>query len=816
MVRGDGLHTSCENFARIAGLIACGDRSNLPAVGGEAGVDRQHDHEYDAFISYRRSDGTRAAQRLRKMLRAHRLPRSLRADRKERLTIFLDTVYERGASDFYEKTIRPALMASRYLVVVATPDAVRRPEGEDWIAREVADFSSGPHAGNIIVVRAIGDFDDTMPADIAERYPHVQIVDMRDSGWFASLLPQRASRIADEKLKIVGPLFDIPLEQMPVLRREEERQQIGRAGMLTGAGAAVAVMVVGLSLYALASQWRGQQAMRDSFNITENTVLTIVTQSGASETIPSASREIILQNCDVAGRLAAATGVKATPAMRAACEIEEAFAVAVADDRAAGADRIAEVLDRAAEEIPEQGPVDSGLTAVLRTGYASWLALRNSLPDAELRAGAEKLAALERDLATRVTWREQEAEAYRRAYDAVILAAGELERKGRKEEAAQAYGVARKDAGAAIEAALKPGAEAVPEGRQGPVWAELAWMYYVAASNEATALSRSEKAQEGRQALDDAQAIYRNAPASAAPATVHSALAHLNLFRAAWETNQPDGAPDERLWECLAEAKAALDIVGTGDEAEETAQTRESCADMLSERILDAAGNVTGQGEGDPSAALRAAADDALRLAAYRPADDAWGQLLPLVILDDLAAAHERQGRGEEAEAARIEAARLYKPFNGSMDTGSISAARVEAINGAWQRIWNGHYARTDGYRNAANKSANPEEAVMLLRRLLAEDDAWDSMMAGLSHWDHVYQADVRLQLADLLAAQGDHAGAEAEMSEAYSRIARFEGTFDLSGDFLVRANAAWSRLAGWKNASAPGELVEAQRDAVP
>ena len=56
-------------------------------------VEPQSTFEYDAFISYRRSDGTRAAQRLRKLLKSYRLPKSLCEGRAKRLAIFLDTVY---------------------------------------------------------------------------------------------------------------------------------------------------------------------------------------------------------------------------------------------------------------------------------------------------------------------------------------------------------------------------------------------------------------------------------------------------------------------------------------------------------------------------------------------------------------------------------------------------------------------------------------------------------------------------------------------------------------------------------------------------
>jgi hypothetical protein len=84
---------------------------------------------------------------LRRELVGFRLPKSLRSAYGRKLRVYLDTAYERGTSDFYELNIRPALMSSRFLIVVATPNAMRRPSGaEDWIERESATLPVAPVA----------------------------------------------------------------------------------------------------------------------------------------------------------------------------------------------------------------------------------------------------------------------------------------------------------------------------------------------------------------------------------------------------------------------------------------------------------------------------------------------------------------------------------------------------------------------------------------------------------------------------------------------------------------------------------------------
>jgi hypothetical protein len=191
--------------------------------------------EYDAFISYRRSDGNTVARWLRRELEGFRVPKSLRKTFGRRLRVYLDTAYERGTSDFYEQNIKPALTSSSFLLVVATPDAMRRPDGaEDWIEREVRDFAAGPNGSNVIAIRGLGEFNAPLPADLNRRFPNIEIVDLRGASRFSFLNPHRAARLSAEKLKLVAPLLDIPRDQMPALRQEEEKRQQTRLGGIVG------------------------------------------------------------------------------------------------------------------------------------------------------------------------------------------------------------------------------------------------------------------------------------------------------------------------------------------------------------------------------------------------------------------------------------------------------------------------------------------------------------------------------------------------------------------------------------------------------
>jgi hypothetical protein len=258
---------------------------------------------FDAFITYRRSDGTGAARRLRQKLQRYDIRKRLKGFRRRRLKVFLDTVYERGAHDFYERNILPALLASRRLIVLATPDAVLRPGPDDWIQREIGDFRERRGAENILVVRAAGDFLAELPGDLSATAPNIQIIDLRHDGFWSALSPLRSSRLADEWIKLAAPLFDVPAEDMPRLRREEERAQQRTLSMVAGALAGAGAFAVTLSWYALTQQRAAEQTLENSLFAVGRVIETangLVVPDGN----PGAKRTMLMTACDLFDNLA--------------------------------------------------------------------------------------------------------------------------------------------------------------------------------------------------------------------------------------------------------------------------------------------------------------------------------------------------------------------------------------------------------------------------------------------------------------------------------------------------------------------------------
>ncbi|HET8775916.1 MAG TPA: hypothetical protein VFP80_19110 [Thermoanaerobaculia bacterium] len=204
-------------------------------------VDPPGSFEYDAFISYRRKDGSVYAERLRQRLVDYVMPKGFP---RRRLNIFLDRIYEQANEDFFARTIEPALQSSKWLIVVQTPEAVRPNEAgeENWVAREVRRFRSLPQKNNVAVALAIGGLQDPLPAELARELPHIERVDISTLGGEKPMLSEQ------QLLTFIGPLHDVPGSKMPDLRRDAE----GRARRRRVTLAATALTVIAL-LAALAS-----------------------------------------------------------------------------------------------------------------------------------------------------------------------------------------------------------------------------------------------------------------------------------------------------------------------------------------------------------------------------------------------------------------------------------------------------------------------------------------------------------------------------------------------------------------------------------
>lgn len=224
-------------------------------------TDRQLGWRYDAFISYRRSDGSTVARWLYTKLRRYKLPRGFDRGRARKLAIYLDTAYEQASDDFFERNIRPSLESSRFLLIVATPDTLLpRADGtKNWVEREIDVFAASAIEGRILVVRAAGpDLAGSLPSGLHLRFPNLDIVDFRGLTNLSSFSLRRRFAFHDKALNLVAALLDVPPENMPRLRVEETRRRVLR--LLTKAAVSSVLAVV---LAATAGWYLQPSAIRD-------------------------------------------------------------------------------------------------------------------------------------------------------------------------------------------------------------------------------------------------------------------------------------------------------------------------------------------------------------------------------------------------------------------------------------------------------------------------------------------------------------------------------------------------------------------------
>ena len=208
-------------------------------------------HPHDAFISYRRTDGSRHARKLRRRLLDFKVPAHLKGPNAPgKLDVYLDTIYEKADEDFFRDTIQPALDASRLLIVVQTPSILLpRSNGQaNWLVREVEYYRSKKPAGPVAVGLAKGGFDDPLPADLHAHFANLERVDIRRITSF------KVIRTDELILPFIARLYNVPREKMPELRREEARRRSVRLAAWAVAATVIIVSLTGLLGWALWEQ----------------------------------------------------------------------------------------------------------------------------------------------------------------------------------------------------------------------------------------------------------------------------------------------------------------------------------------------------------------------------------------------------------------------------------------------------------------------------------------------------------------------------------------------------------------------------------
>lgn len=120
------------------------------------------ERSYIAFISYKHTERDAAiAKQVHTLIENYVIPKSLRKGSKKLGVVFRDEEELPISSDLTE-SICTALDASRYLIVICSPEAKESP----WVAREVSYFLKNHDASNAFVVLAKGEPNDVFPYEL--------------------------------------------------------------------------------------------------------------------------------------------------------------------------------------------------------------------------------------------------------------------------------------------------------------------------------------------------------------------------------------------------------------------------------------------------------------------------------------------------------------------------------------------------------------------------------------------------------------------------------------------------------------------------
>jgi hypothetical protein len=269
--------------------------------------------------------------------------------------------------------------------------------GDDWIEREIRDFTSGPNGSRIIAVRGVGEFDAPLPADLRRSFPNIEIVDLRGASRFWFLSFSRMVRLSAEKLKLVAPLLGIPPEEMPKLRQEEEKREQTRFGAIAGATFGILVAVTSLSVYALISRHQAVRANDDSM-FASGSMIEEAANLDARDTDAARTRRLILgRGCDLLDN--SDQGAASDPPVKGIviCRLERAGQrESLQEDREARKE-FDEAIKLASLNHERRGRIDAALALLqARQAYAEYLLRKKDAVGSEteytgLRDDAQRL-----------------------------------------------------------------------------------------------------------------------------------------------------------------------------------------------------------------------------------------------------------------------------------------------------------------------------------------------------------------------------------------------------------------------------------------
>lgn len=219
------------------------------------------DFDFDVFVSFRHEEGRKTARWLRRWLIQWSLPTGVEAEHTGELKIFVDSYQGRPSSDYWEETIKPALLKSRWLVVIVTSSVFDPlPDGEpNWVIREIETYLDSPQAANIIPIYSRELRVRRLPQILSDRFPRIQTFDLASRDRIMPRLPLLEEPALFSLISVVSEIRGVSTASREQLFREGSRRRLFRVGWLSASGLAVAVVLVAMAIVAIVN---GVEAIR--------------------------------------------------------------------------------------------------------------------------------------------------------------------------------------------------------------------------------------------------------------------------------------------------------------------------------------------------------------------------------------------------------------------------------------------------------------------------------------------------------------------------------------------------------------------------
>ncbi|RGP40945.1 Non-specific serine/threonine protein kinase [Altererythrobacter insulae] len=232
-----------------------------------------HEYTYKAFISYSWADA-KWGKWLQHAVETYRTPKALiekHAGMREipaRLTPLFKDREEQAAGASIGASIEAALADSEYLIIICSPNSAQ----SQWVNHEIAWFKTNRNPDKILAVIVAGEPGDAQQECFPKALTHtiapdLSVTDTPDEAPLAADARNSGDGKRLAKMKLVAAMLGVGLDQ---LLRRDDRRRVLRARVIAGASLALALVMSGLTWFAVEQRNEAQEQRESAEQLVES------------------------------------------------------------------------------------------------------------------------------------------------------------------------------------------------------------------------------------------------------------------------------------------------------------------------------------------------------------------------------------------------------------------------------------------------------------------------------------------------------------------------------------------------------------------